>query len=164
MTASLFDIGPAGFGLFVHVQARFGRFDPSRLSLRQIAGGKLPAVICQQLSAGGCLPAGDNRQAVTAARPDQAGSATFVVGLVVGGMGWPFLYSRPGHGPAGQANLITIYEGDCRMSVEAIERVIALWEVGQITTEQAIGKILRLLQEHHRRLLKLEATPKRPEQ
>jgi len=48
------------------------------------------------------------------------------------------------------------------MTVESIEQVIRLWEVERITMEQAIGKILRLLQEHHLRLLKLEATPKPP--
>jgi len=48
------------------------------------------------------------------------------------------------------------------MSVETIKQVIRLWEVERITMEQAIGKILVLLQEHHTRLLKLEATPKPP--
>ena len=48
------------------------------------------------------------------------------------------------------------------MIVEPIEQVIKLWEVERITLEQAIGKILVLLQEHHTRLLKLEATPKPP--
>ena len=46
------------------------------------------------------------------------------------------------------------------MTVEPIEQVIRLWETGQITIEQAIGKILLWLREHHNRLLKLEA--KRP--
>jgi len=48
------------------------------------------------------------------------------------------------------------------MTVESIEQVIRLWKVERITLEQAIGKILVLLQEHHTRLLKLEATPKPP--
>jgi len=50
------------------------------------------------------------------------------------------------------------------MAVETIDQVIHLWEVERITLEQAIGKILVLLQEHHTRLLKLEATPKPPPQ
>lgn len=43
------------------------------------------------------------------------------------------------------------------MSVESIEQVIKLWETGQITPEQAIGKILLWLREFNNRLLKLEA-------
>lgn len=43
------------------------------------------------------------------------------------------------------------------MTVEPIEQVIKLWETGQITLEQAIGKILFLLRDHDNRLLKLEA-------
>jgi hypothetical protein len=42
------------------------------------------------------------------------------------------------------------------MSVESIEQVIKLWETGQITAEQAIGKILLRLRDHDNRLLKLE--------
>ncbi|MBE7470768.1 MAG: hypothetical protein HS114_16660 [Anaerolineales bacterium] len=42
------------------------------------------------------------------------------------------------------------------MSVESIEQVIKLWETGQITPEQAIGKILLWLRELYRRLSKLE--------
>ena len=43
------------------------------------------------------------------------------------------------------------------MSVEFIEQVIKLWETGQITAEQAIGKILLRLRDHDNRLLKLES-------
>jgi hypothetical protein len=46
------------------------------------------------------------------------------------------------------------------MSVESIEQVIKQWETGQITPEQAIGKLLLWLCELYNRLLKLEA--KRP--
>lgn len=42
------------------------------------------------------------------------------------------------------------------MSVESIEAVIKLWETGQITVEQTIGKILLWLREHQNRLSKLE--------
>ena len=42
------------------------------------------------------------------------------------------------------------------MSVEPIEQVIKLWETGEITPEQAIGKMLLWLLELYRRLLKLE--------
>jgi hypothetical protein len=42
------------------------------------------------------------------------------------------------------------------MSVESIEQVIKLWETGQITPEQAIGKILLWLRELCHRLAKLE--------
>jgi len=48
------------------------------------------------------------------------------------------------------------------MSVEEIEKVIRLWEYKQITFEQVVGKILLMLQAHHHRLLKLEATPQPP--
>ena len=43
------------------------------------------------------------------------------------------------------------------MSVESIKEVIKLWEIGQITIEQCLGKILLLLLQHNNRLLKLEA-------
>ncbi|MCB9098733.1 MAG: hypothetical protein H6632_04265 [Anaerolineales bacterium] len=43
------------------------------------------------------------------------------------------------------------------MTVEPIEQVIKLWETGQITVEQAIGKILLWLRTHDQRLTKLEA-------
>ncbi|MFN8459801.1 MAG: hypothetical protein U0401_35000 [Anaerolineae bacterium] len=43
------------------------------------------------------------------------------------------------------------------MTVEPIDQVIKLWETGQITAEQAIGKILLWLREFNNRLLKLEA-------
>jgi len=46
------------------------------------------------------------------------------------------------------------------MTVEDIDKVIDLWQYEQISLEQVIGKILLLLQDQHRRLLKLEATPK----
>ena len=49
------------------------------------------------------------------------------------------------------------------MTVEEIDKVIDLWQYEQISLEQVIGKILLLLQDQHRRLLKLEATPKREE-
>jgi len=42
------------------------------------------------------------------------------------------------------------------MSIESIEQVIKLWETGQITPEQAIGKILLWLRELYNRLSKLE--------
>ena len=42
------------------------------------------------------------------------------------------------------------------MSVESIEQVIKLWETGQITTDQAVGKILLWLRDHDNRLSKLE--------
>jgi hypothetical protein len=45
------------------------------------------------------------------------------------------------------------------MSVESIEQVIKLWETGQITPEQTIGKLLLWLRQLHYRLLKLEAKP-----
>jgi hypothetical protein len=47
------------------------------------------------------------------------------------------------------------------MTVEPIEQVIKLWETGQITPEQAIGKILLWLRELYNRLAKLET--KRPD-
>lgn len=43
------------------------------------------------------------------------------------------------------------------MTVESIEQVIKLWETGQITPEQTIGKLLLWLRQLHHRLLKLEA-------
>jgi hypothetical protein len=46
------------------------------------------------------------------------------------------------------------------MSVESIEQVIRRWETGQITSDQAIGKILLWLRDHDNRLSKLET--KRP--
>ncbi len=46
------------------------------------------------------------------------------------------------------------------MSVEEIEEVINKWENEQITLEQIIGKMLVMLRDHKKRLLKLEATPK----
>jgi hypothetical protein len=48
------------------------------------------------------------------------------------------------------------------MTVEPIEQVIKLWETGQITIEQAIGKILLWLREHDKRLSKLEARGPNP--
>jgi hypothetical protein len=42
------------------------------------------------------------------------------------------------------------------MTVEPIDQVIKLWETGQITPEQAIGKILLWLRELYNRLSKLE--------
>ena len=44
------------------------------------------------------------------------------------------------------------------MSVEEIEKVILLWETKQITELQVIGKILLILLDHKKRLLKLAAT------
>ena len=44
------------------------------------------------------------------------------------------------------------------MSVEPIKEVIRLWEVGEITMEQCLGKILILLLQYDQRLLKMEAT------
>jgi len=43
------------------------------------------------------------------------------------------------------------------MSLESIEQLMRLWEYERLKTEQVIGRILRLLQQHHERLLKLEA-------
>lgn len=48
------------------------------------------------------------------------------------------------------------------MSVEPLEKVIKLWETGQITIEQAIGKILLWLWQLEARVSKLEAT-RRPD-
>jgi hypothetical protein len=42
------------------------------------------------------------------------------------------------------------------MSVESIKKVIRLWEIGNITTEQCLGKLLLLLLEYSQRLTKLE--------
>ena len=44
------------------------------------------------------------------------------------------------------------------MSVEEIEKVILLWETKQITELQVIGKMLLILLDHKKRLLKLAAT------
>ena len=49
------------------------------------------------------------------------------------------------------------------MTLESIDQIMRLWEYEQLTPEQIIGRILRLLQQHHDRLLKLEATPKQSE-
>ena len=49
------------------------------------------------------------------------------------------------------------------MSVEPIKEVIRLWETGQITIEQCLGKILLLLLQQDRRLLKLEASTRNSE-
>ena len=46
------------------------------------------------------------------------------------------------------------------MSVEEIEKVILLWETKQITELQVIGKMLLILLDHKKRLLKLAATKK----
>ena len=43
------------------------------------------------------------------------------------------------------------------MPLETIDQLMRLWEYEQLKTEQIIGRILRLLQQHHTRLLKLEA-------
>ena len=43
------------------------------------------------------------------------------------------------------------------ITFELITQVIKLWETGQITVEQAIGKILLWLRTHDRRLTQLEA-------
>lgn len=45
------------------------------------------------------------------------------------------------------------------MNVEPIQEVIELWRLERITAEQCLGKILLLLLDYHKRLLKLEATP-----
>jgi hypothetical protein len=47
-------------------------------------------------------------------------------------------------------------KGGTPMSVESIEQVIKRWETGQISPEQAIGKILLWLGELYNRLSKLE--------
>ena len=49
------------------------------------------------------------------------------------------------------------------MSVEPIKEVIRLWETGQITTEQCLGKILLLLLQQDQRLLKLEISTRNSE-
>ena len=49
------------------------------------------------------------------------------------------------------------------MSVESIQEVIKLWEIGQITTEQCLGKILLLLLQQNQRLRKLEAIVRKSE-
>ncbi len=43
------------------------------------------------------------------------------------------------------------------MSVEPINEVIKLWEIGDITVEQCLGKLLVLLLQYDKRLLKLES-------
>ena len=48
------------------------------------------------------------------------------------------------------------------MTFESIEQLMRLWEYERLKTEQMIGRILRLLQQHHERLLKLEATTPKP--
>jgi len=47
------------------------------------------------------------------------------------------------------------------MSVEPVDQVILLWETSRISAEQAIGKILLLLQAHQKELLKLAAAQNR---
>jgi hypothetical protein len=42
------------------------------------------------------------------------------------------------------------------MSAYELDEVIRLWDVGQLTTEQAIGQILLLLRERDERLRELE--------
>ena len=49
------------------------------------------------------------------------------------------------------------------MSVEPIKEVIRLWETGQITVEQCLGKILLLLLQQDQRLSKLEASTRSSE-
>jgi len=49
------------------------------------------------------------------------------------------------------------------MSVEPIKEVIRLWETGQITIEQCLGKILLLLLQQDQRLLKVEASAQNSE-
>ena len=44
------------------------------------------------------------------------------------------------------------------MSVEPIKEVIRLWETGQVTIEQCLGKILLLLLQQDQRLLKVETS------
>jgi len=48
------------------------------------------------------------------------------------------------------------------MTLETIDQLMQMWEHERLTTEQIIGRILRLLQAHHVRLLKLEASPSSP--
>lgn len=43
------------------------------------------------------------------------------------------------------------------MSVEPIQEVIKLWERGEITVEQCLGKILLLVLQHHQQITTLEA-------
>jgi hypothetical protein len=50
----------------------------------------------------------------------------------------------------------THMKGGTPMTVEPIDQVIKLWETGQITPEQAIGKMLLWLRELYHRLSKLE--------
>jgi hypothetical protein len=42
------------------------------------------------------------------------------------------------------------------MSAYKLEKVIRLWDVGKLTTEQAIGQILQLIKERDKRLQELE--------
>jgi hypothetical protein len=42
------------------------------------------------------------------------------------------------------------------MSAYKLDDVIRLWRVGKLTTEQAIGQILQLIQERDKRLQELE--------
>lgn len=49
------------------------------------------------------------------------------------------------------------------MSVEPLKKVIELWETKRITVEQVIGKILVWLWQLEARVLKLEATRRRPD-
>ena len=42
------------------------------------------------------------------------------------------------------------------MSAYELKDVIRLWEIGKLTTEQAIGQILLLIQERDKRLQELE--------
>ena len=46
------------------------------------------------------------------------------------------------------------------MAVESLKEVIKLWETGEITIEQCLGKVLLLLLEQNTRLLRLEAASK----
>jgi hypothetical protein len=50
------------------------------------------------------------------------------------------------------------------MGTYGLEGVLSAWKVGKLTTEQAVGQILQLLDEIEKRLAKLEqaAAPPRP--
>jgi hypothetical protein len=50
------------------------------------------------------------------------------------------------------------------MSVEPLEKIIQLWERGEITEQQAIGKILLWLRQMETRLRKLESSQRRPDE
>jgi hypothetical protein len=65
------------------------------------------------------------------------------------GWGWPFYWQN-------------LTERRTPMSVESLEQVIKLWDTGQITAEQAIGKLLLILRNHDHRLSKLEAKRSNP--